>query len=194
MAPLSKQPQDHYGTHLDTNGKTTDNEMEYKNFKFADEALCEVFSNVIIDSYETVAEFINRENSEKEADELFHESEIWISQYVRSTQYMTQIVKCLKTKCCGVHRGNLPKILKSRFLPALSPLSYSPMITTGSIGNEKIQYTTLFQALSLAPSEMPYDKFCPGVMDKIERRSCKKCKIYFASIAMLNNHKKFTNR
>ena len=48
MAPLSKElagvvlPHDHYGSHLDTAGKTVDPELERQNFQHAGETLAEV--------------------------------------------------------------------------------------------------------------------------------------------------------
>ena len=198
MTPLSKQlsglilPHDYYGNHLNSNGKTINNDLEYKNFKFAGEALCEVFSNVIIDSYETVAEFINRDSSELESTNLIHKSESWIAQHVRSTQYMTQIVKCLDKNCCGTIRSKFHKIIKSRFLPAPIPLHYAPMIEMESMDINKLKCTSLFQNLHFASPESPYDQYCSSVNDKVQSRTCKKCKIYFASLTLLSNHKKFT--
>ena len=64
MAPLSKAlsgvilPHDHYGTHLDNNGKTIDDDLELKNFKYAGEALAQIWSELKIDSYNVAAEFI----------------------------------------------------------------------------------------------------------------------------------------
>ena len=49
MAPLSHDlaglilPHDHYGTHLNSSGKTVDEELEEKNFLAAAEALSEVW-------------------------------------------------------------------------------------------------------------------------------------------------------
>ena len=63
VAPLSKVlsgvilNHDHFGSHLDKNGKTTDQELESKNFEFAGKMLCELFSNTKIDSHAVIAEF-----------------------------------------------------------------------------------------------------------------------------------------
>ena len=49
MAPLSKQlsgvviPHDQFGTHLNSSGKTINQELENKNFQFAGETLAEEF-------------------------------------------------------------------------------------------------------------------------------------------------------
>lgn len=62
MAPLSKAlsgmilPHDHYGTHLDSQGRTIDLDLEKTNFSHAGKALADVWSELIIDEYVTVAE------------------------------------------------------------------------------------------------------------------------------------------
>lgn len=62
MAPLSRSltglilPHDRYGTHLDSQGKTVDIELEKQNFQFAGEALAEIWSDTVIDGHLTVAE------------------------------------------------------------------------------------------------------------------------------------------
>ena len=55
MAPLSKAlagvllPHDtYYGNHLDSEGKTTDTELEKKNFKKAGESLAEIWGEMIL--------------------------------------------------------------------------------------------------------------------------------------------------
>lgn len=62
MAPLSRAlvgvilPHDHYGTHLDSQGRTIDTELEKTNFSYAGTALAEVLSETIIDGHVTIAE------------------------------------------------------------------------------------------------------------------------------------------
>ncbi len=52
MAPLSRElagvvlPHEHYGSHLDSSGKTIDTELERRNFQHAGEALAEVKKNL----------------------------------------------------------------------------------------------------------------------------------------------------
>ena len=65
MAPLSRELagvilHEHYGSHLDTQRKTTDFILEKQNFEYTGKALAEIWSNVVIDSCPTVAEYINR--------------------------------------------------------------------------------------------------------------------------------------
>jgi hypothetical protein len=60
MAPLSNElagiilPHEHYGSHLDDNGKTVDDELERANFAFAGRALSEVWSSMIIDTHNSL--------------------------------------------------------------------------------------------------------------------------------------------
>lgn len=62
MAPLSRAlsgiilPHEHFGTHLDKQGRTIDSDLEKKNFSFAGTALAEVWSDIVIDGHVTVAE------------------------------------------------------------------------------------------------------------------------------------------
>ena len=129
-----------------------------------------------------------------ESTNLIHNSVSWIAQHVRSTQYMTQIIKCLDKNCCGTIRSKFHKINKSRFFPAPILLHYAPMIEMESMDINKLKYTSLFQSLHLASPESPYDQYCPSVNDKVQSRTCKKCKIYFASLTLLSNHKKIHSR
>ena len=70
MAPLSRQlsalilPHEHFGSHLNSERKTTDVELEKQNFKYSGETLAEFFSNLTIDNCETFSEFIDSEQSE----------------------------------------------------------------------------------------------------------------------------------
>ena len=66
MAPLSREiaglilPYNSFGSHLDDNGKTVDNELEKKNFQHAGEIL---WSKVVVDGCPTVSEYIISEDS-----------------------------------------------------------------------------------------------------------------------------------
>lgn len=72
MAPLSRElsglviPHDHFGSHLNDQGITIDDDLEKENFKFAGQTLAEVWSDLSIDGYTTVSEYIDPSNSEKD--------------------------------------------------------------------------------------------------------------------------------
>ncbi|KAF2881501.1 hypothetical protein ILUMI_24679 [Ignelater luminosus] len=64
MAPLSRElsglilPHDSYGTHPDKQGRTTNFDLEKKNFQKAGEVLVEVWNSIVIDHHEVVAEYV----------------------------------------------------------------------------------------------------------------------------------------
>jgi hypothetical protein len=64
MAPLSREltgvilPHDHFGTHLDTSGRTVDDDLELMNFAEAGKVLASIWSDVTIDGFPVVARYI----------------------------------------------------------------------------------------------------------------------------------------
>lgn len=100
MAPLSKElvgliiPHDHFGSHLDSQLRTTDEELEKKNFKFAGETLAGVWGDLSIDGFPTVAEYVDPDTSEVDPETLECRDQGWFDVHVRTSQYCLQIVKC----------------------------------------------------------------------------------------------------
>ncbi|XP_062556883.1 uncharacterized protein LOC134221713 [Armigeres subalbatus] len=99
MAPLSAQlaglilPSDTFGTHLNGRGVTEDKNLELKNFRAAGEVLAKVWSSLIIDDFEVIAEFKEpKEDSKLPSQPDSH----WYSVHVRESQYALQIVKYVK--------------------------------------------------------------------------------------------------
>jgi hypothetical protein len=129
MAPLSRElagfilQHDHYGSHLDNSGKTTDAELEKKNFEHAGSTLAEVWNSVIVDGHPIVAKYIDPLTSELN-DELHLNvaDQNWFSEHVRTSQYFLQIVKCNNLSCCTAPRSSYFAIVPSRFLPGPVPL------------------------------------------------------------------------
>lgn len=204
MAPLSKAlsgvilPYDHFGNHLNSQRRTIDDELEKKNFQFAGEVLSEIWSEMIIDKYPVISQYISPESSEI-SEKIIEKDQHWFSIHVRTSQYMTQIVKCDDLTCCSTPRSSIFKILKTRFLPSPIPLHQSD---TGIIASSKepFQFCSLFASYSISinsilPSSdltfniQPYDIFCPSVQTVIKERICQKCGLYFSSIIMLKEHK-----
>lgn len=64
MAPLSKEmsglvlPHDFFGSHLDPSKRTTDEDLEKANFGAAATILATVWSDLVIDKYPVVAEYV----------------------------------------------------------------------------------------------------------------------------------------
>ncbi len=125
MAPLSHDlsgliiPHDHFGSHLSSNRKTVDVELEKANFTHAGKILSEVWSATVIDGFQTIATYANP-GSELSITELT--DYIWYSNHVRESQYLLQIVKCDDRNCCKRLRSDIRAILQNRFLPPPLPL------------------------------------------------------------------------
>ncbi|CAM4849169.1 unnamed protein product [Rotaria magnacalcarata] len=199
MAPLSHDlsglilPHDHYGTHLDNNGKTIDSDLEKKNFEKAGEVLAEVWSHTVIDQYPVIADYVPSTTVLMPGDP----SEEWKSVHVRQSQYCLQIVRCDDVMCCGEWRTNLKNVLINGFLPP--PVPYESNETGVNYVDQKKNegsYGGLLQRLSLlliAPmstATMPFDYYCPSVIDKLTQRTCLKCNCYFPSKAANISHQK----
>lgn len=96
MAPLSKQltgvilPHDTYGTHLDARGKTSDLELELKNFQAAGKALADLWSELVIDSFPVTARY---ESPDAVAAVPEPVDAVWYSRHVRESQYCLQVKK-----------------------------------------------------------------------------------------------------
>jgi hypothetical protein len=128
MAPLSRElaglilSHDHYGSHLDSQGKTIDEELEKQNFEFAGKTLAELWSQVVIDGFPTISEYIDPEFGELRSERLHSKDLDWMAEHVRTSQYLTQIVKCEDINCCGKRRSPYFSFISSRFLPPPFPL------------------------------------------------------------------------
>ena len=91
MAPLSKQLSgvillhDAFHNHLDSQGRTIDEELEKKNFASAGETLASILSEMVIDKHPVVAEYIHPTVSSKIVKET---NENWYVTHVRESQYL----------------------------------------------------------------------------------------------------------
>jgi hypothetical protein len=207
MAPLSRElsgvilPHEHYGSHLDSQGRTINEDMERTNFKFAGETLAEIWSHVIVDQFPTVAEYINPDKSELDAAGLISKDQEWFDNHVRTSQYFTQIVKCQDIKCCDKVRSSYFNVLPSRFFPPSITINQT---THGLKVSERAdadshKFPSLFVAQTLKFDDImprstgvfkvqPYDLYCPSLQTSLLDRICKVCHLYFASQTMLKKH------
>jgi len=134
MAPLSKEltglilPHDHYGSHLNESGITIDADLEKKNFKFAGVSLAEIWLQIIVDKFATVAEYIEPTESELMEENLLSMDQKWCDVHLQTSQYLTQIVKCIDNMCCLKQRSSYFSVVTGRFLPPPLP------ITQASVG------------------------------------------------------------
>lgn len=195
MAPLSKElrgvilPHDTFGTHLDGSKRTKDTELEKKNFKAAGEALAEIFSNISINGFDVVAEFLEPQ-PEPKYDKEFDFN--WFDVHVRSSQYFLQIGKCDDRKCCKEYRSDIKKYLGKSFLPPQIPLKYKPNIQISPQIDADTRFASLFQNLALFDSTgICYDEYCPSISNhQIISRKCKKCAKYYTSATLMKLHEK----
>ena len=206
MAPLSRElsgvllPHDHYGTHLDSQGRTTDPELELKNFAHAGQVLSEIWSATVIDGHSVKAVYIQPEVCSLE---LPKKSTDWKSKHVRESQYFLQIIKCTDAECCTKFRSSYLLLMNnSRFLPPPLPLNQSKdKGLSVFMGKDSLaSYPSIFVLKSLHKDilprsaakfkEVPYDFACPSVQDKLTSRVCKACGLYHASVRSLKEHTK----
>ena len=213
MAPLSRElsglviPHDHFGSHLNDQGITIDDDLEKENFKFAGQTLAEVWSDLSIDGYTTVSEYIDPSNSEKDESTILSKDADWISRHVRTSQYFTQIVKCQDPECCSAARSSYFSSVPNRFLPPPIPLRQTikdgllAPENSSDVQEDEHKFPSLFVAQSMVWSDilpkstrsfkqLPYDLYCPSVQSVLLERICKSCGLYFASKVLLKQHVK----
>jgi hypothetical protein len=208
MAPLIRElsglilPHEHYGSHLDSNGNTVNEDLEKANFEFAGNTLAEVWSSMVIDGFPVVAEYVAPEDSEINQAILPSKTIQWRNAHVRQSQYFTQIIKCFDTGCCRQPRSSYFALFPDCFLPPPVPLMHTsdglraPDGSTGSVGVTR--FPSVFLLCKLQPQLLPrsaksfkilpYDAYCPSVQSLLVRRICKKCGLYHASLTAQRNH------
>ena len=88
MASLSRElaglilPHEHYGSHLDANGHTIDEELDMSNFAFTGKTHSEVWSSTVIDGYPVLAHYVNPESSELREYRLITVTPEWRNNHV----------------------------------------------------------------------------------------------------------------
>ena len=92
-------------------------------------------------------------------------------------------------KCCKPLRSSLKRILPTGFFPPPLPILQDSTLAVPKFNSIKdTEFASLLLTLvsNLQPDLnglkfMPYDFYCPTVQDKLEARTCKNCRVYFAS-------------
>ena len=129
MFHLSKEltgvllPYDTYGSHLDNAGKTIDLEMEIRNFEAAGTTLANIWGDLVIDGYDTVAEFVK--DPPPVEVETFIPTAIFRSKHLLETQYMSVYMKCSDPACCKPFITNVEALFPHRRIPPLIPIKKS---------------------------------------------------------------------
>ena len=201
MAPLSKALagvlllHDTCGTHLNSSRKTVDVDLEKRNFKVAGEILAQIWSEISLDSFPIVSEYL-----ESETLEAMPIDEKWVAVHCRISQCFLQIVKCLDEACCGNMRTNWVGIFPDRFLPAPVPVRQThggpsvPRVNDVKLTDKfpglwrRLAINELIPASKYSP--LPYDTYCPSVKVDVPRRTCNMCEVYYPSIAAKQRHQK----
>jgi len=196
---------DTYGSHLDNAGKTIDEELEKRNFEAAGKTLCSIWSNLEVDGYPTVAEFIK----ESPPDDIksFVPTAEFRSNHLFESQYMTVYIKCHNLECCSPFLTNVEAFFPHRRMPPLIPImrtesGVTALKRSADYDEKKIEFLPLaerilFEDSLITPEDkqkfgasIPYDLYFPTLQEKLEKRVCVKCFKYHASIKSLNVHKK----
>ncbi|XP_056635686.1 uncharacterized protein LOC130444524 [Diorhabda sublineata] len=152
MAPSSHElagliwPYEHYGSHLDSYGKTVDKDLEKKNFEYAGTTLASVWKSLKVDSYDVDAEYIApKEDDSDDAQILIND---WYCKHVRESQYLLQILKCSFKDCCGQTRSSLRSLLPNGFLPPSIKLQQTQNgLKVSQVNSEDGKYLNLFARL-----------------------------------------------
>ncbi|CAF4172871.1 unnamed protein product, partial [Rotaria sp. Silwood2] len=203
MAPLSNQlaglilPHDYFGTHLDDNGNTLDEQLEIRNFKRAGECLAEVWNELTIDSYPVACRYIEPIDT-KDSSSLLNPNTLdlnWLQIHVRQSQYLLQIIKCNDLKCCTKWQTSYSKVIPQRFLPPPFPFKVSSDgISVADINDKDGRFVDLYQRLQLdnilPMINVPYDYNCPSVQNELQKRTCPLCCLYHPSAAAMKRHKR----
>ncbi|XP_068989951.1 uncharacterized protein [Neodiprion pinetum] len=204
MAPLSRElsglilPYDHFGSHLNDQGKTIDNELEIKNFEHAGNVLCDVWNRMEIDGYSVHAEYISSLSTASVLSVDLPNSN-WYCRHVFESQYCLQIVKCGRSECCTEFRSNLKSLLPDGHLPPPYPLKMTDSGLTIPPPNDKTEFKfaplLLRLSLNMKPessqfSILPYDFYCPSIQADLASRICQFCGFYTSSKKGALKHRK----
>lgn len=205
MAPLSHQlagvvlPHDTFGSHLDSSGRTTDANLELRNFTSAGEFLASIWSSTIIEGEPVMSVYVHPSET-AEQDDSPSLSRDWYDKHVRESQYFLQVVKCGDLQCCSKLRSGIGSVLPTGFFPPPCIIEQKESSLTApspcAIPSKDAQFCTLFVRLALkvpVPYEgrqLPYDLYCPSLFGNTEKRICSICGLYFASAKNLRPHRK----
>src|SRR3954471_2848154 len=142
-------PIDHFGSHLNTQGKVIDPELALQNFRYAGESLCDIWSRDLIFGKCVNARYVEelanpfenlefegtdkerieeRKQQKKKQDKGDDSSECfvpwsWIENHCNLCQYSLDIKRCMNTSCCGPSRAKeATDFLKinNGFLPSIT--------------------------------------------------------------------------
>lgn len=192
MATLSKHlagvilPYDSYGSHLDSQHRTVDKQLELKNFEKAAEVLEQCWKDIVVNGYKTKVSYVSPDNSEIETPP--EEPEEWKAKHVQTSKYATQIAKCFDRSCCSAPRSSWFNVNPERFIPApvrLKAHSLEPSMDPSDDGHFIGTFQSAHFGKVFFEDKIPFDKFCPS---QKTFAYCNVCDIYFATAESLKSH------
>ena len=186
-------PHETYGSHL-TNGKTTDQELELKNFQAAGGVLTDLWGKLVIDNHPVTAEYVS--DPPQDTTKEFSVTPQYKSRHLIQTQYMTVVLKCDDLTCCSKARTDIKKFFPGRRLPALIPIQFTPngpqhLKLEPEVWKKQLKFPDFFARSSLESSlvpdtlkqtfgdQIPYDAYFPTLQEKVINRSVVKSILLF---------------
>ncbi|CAB4406867.1 unnamed protein product [Rhizophagus irregularis] len=202
-------PIDHFGLHLNTQGKVTDPELALRNFQYAGESLCDIWRRDLIFGRSVDARYVeelanpfeniefestDKEKAEQEKQQKKKQEKgddlpecfvpwSWIENHCNLCQYSLDIKRCSNTSCCG----------PSRAKEAMDFLSlnngFLPPVTKARDGHftNAIHLLEYYDLLKIPG----YDLHCPSLdQTTYSRLCCFVCNKYFPTLSYLTNHKR----
>ncbi|CAG8550095.1 7005_t:CDS:2 [Dentiscutata heterogama] len=203
MAPLSHDlagiilPHDTFGSHLDAQLKTSDEELEKRNFKAAGGVLTSVWEDTIIDGYPVLVKYVDPSEESYCPNE---KSAAWMEKHVMTCRYMTQVIKCDDPSCCKPFHSGIKQVLPNRFFPPpllLQQKLHSICIASMGISNNTTHFGSFLLSVlmerKLTPPDanlqyFPFDWYCPTVNKSINEYLCSYCNRYYALKGALKIH------
>ena len=123
MAPLSKAmvgtvlEHNHHGNHLDASKKTTDKELEIKNFFYGQQALSDLFNKVTIEGHNVTSEAIKptsvQDRINKFGGKLSKRDRLFLHKHYQEGSLSFQLFKCNDRHCCRPLRSNYRQYLRT---------------------------------------------------------------------------------
>jgi hypothetical protein len=190
-------PIDHFGSHLNTQGKVIDSELALRNFRYAGESLCDIWRRDLIFGRSVNARYVEEfanpfgnlefEGTDKEKAEQKKKQEkgndslecfvpwSWVENHCNLCLYSLDIKRCTNTSCCGPSRAKEA----TDFL--LSNNGFLPPVTKARDGHftNAIHLLEYYDLLKIPG----YDFYCP-FLDQTTylRLCCSVCNKYFPTL------------
>ena len=202
-------PIDHFGTHLNTQGKVINPELALQNFQYAGEALCDIWRRDLIfgrsvdtryvEELDNPFESLHFEGTDKEKAEQQKQQKkkqenendsaecfvpwSWIENHCNLCQYSLDIKRCTNTSCCVPPRAKEATDflqLNNGFLPPIAKAR------DGHFTNP-IHLLEYYDLLKIPE----YDSHCPSLdQTTYSRLCCSGCNKYFPTLTYMTNHKR----